>query len=383
MDWLTGSKQGEAKRLIAQLADPGRRDHAQQELIRLGPESLPLLIEALQTQDLNLLPIYQQILARIPSAIPTLIKTLATAHPLLRGRAAEVLGMSMDKSAIPALLEALKGEFFTVRSRAALALANIGDIQTIPGILPLLKDREDEVRMAGCTALGKFRAPSTFDEIANVLLDDSKIEVRQAAARALGDTKHPAAVPFLMEALHDSFWWYEREQAASDLLNAIEKMESAVVDPLLNALEDREGTVRKFAASLLGRLGDPRAIEPLGMALYDLHHEVGKAAAESLAKFGSKGMDPLLEALHHPEAGIRGNVVQVLGKIQDSRVAPGLIDMLHDPERTIQKQALQSLGGLQDPRASEALQTIASNRADREMSALAKNIIANNQRQSN
>ncbi len=383
MDWLTGSKQGEARKLISQLADPAKRESASQELIKLGADSLPPLVEALQTQDPNLLPVYRQILARIPSATPALIKILATAHPLIRGRAAEVLGMSRDKSAIPALLDVLKGEFFTVRSRAALALANIGDLQAIPAILPLLKDREDEVRAAGCTALGKFRDPSTFDEIANVLLDDPKIEVRQAAARALGDTKHPAAAPLLMEALHDSFWWYEREQAASELLNAIEKMGTAAIDPLLKALEDREGTVRKFAAALLGRLGDPRAVEPLGMALYDLHHEVGKAAAESLAKFGSRGLNPLLEAMHHPEAGIRGNVVQALGNIQDVRVVSALIDLLHDPERTIQKQAIQSLGGIQDPRAIKALQEIASNRADREMSALAKNIITNNQRQSN
>lgn len=376
MDWLTGSKQAEARKLISQLADPAKRESASQELIKLGSDSLPPLFEAFQTQDPHLLPVYQQILARIPSAAPALIKTLTTAHPLMRGRAAEVLGMSRDTSAVPALLDALKGEYFTVRSRAALALANFGDIRVIPALLPLLKDQEDEVRSAACAALGKFREPSTFDEIAYVLLDDPKIEVRQAAARALGDTKHPAAVPFLIEALLDSFWWYEREQAASDLLAAIEKMGAAAIDPLLISIEEREGTVRKFSAFLLGRLGDPRAVEPLGMALYDLHHEVGKAAAESLAKFGSGGLGPLLEAMHHPEAGIRTNIVRVLGIIQDPRTASALIELLHDPERSIQLLAVQALGGLRDPRALEALQGIAANRADRELSLLARNLIS-------
>jgi len=372
MNWFTGSKQGEAKRLITQLGDMTKRERAAQELIRLGAEAVPALLEALQTKDQNLLPIYQQILARIPSATPSLIKTLNTAHPIIRGRAAEVLAILRDRSAVPALLEALRGEFFTVRSRAALALGKIGETQAVQPLLSALKDPEDEVRISACLALGMFKDPSTFDDITNVLLDDLKIEVRQAAAKALGNTGHPAALPYLMEALHDSYWWYEREYAASDLLSAIEKMGTAAVDPLIKALQDKEGTVRKFAASLLGRLGDPRAIEPLGMALYDLHHEVGKASAEALARFGVPALEVLVEALSHPEMWIRIHSIGALSRIRDGRITPILLQMLNDPERDVRKTVIHSLGELKDPRSSNALQEIVSNRADRELHTLAK-----------
>lgn len=377
MNWLTGGPQGEAKKLITQLADSSKRDLAVQSLIKMGNEAVPLLIDALQTQDLNLLPYYQQILARIPSSTSILIKSLAIAHPLTRGRIAEVFAINKDKSAIPALLEALNGEYFTVRSRAALALGNIGDERVIPDLLAILKDKEVEVRIAACTALGKFNDSATFDDITNVLLDDTMIEVRQSAARALGDTKHPAAIPFLMEALRDSYWWFEREQSAKELLTAIEKMGVGVVEPLIEALGDKEGTVRKFAATVLGNLGDVRAVDELGMTLYDLHHEVSRAAADALTKFGSRSVDILLEALSHPEAGIRECAINALGKIQDVRVAPALIEMLHDPERIVKKQAMQSLGELRDQRALPILQEIASNRADRELSAFAKQVIKN------
>lgn len=375
MDWFTNSKQSQAKKLIAQLEDAAKRDAAARDLIKLGADSVPPLIDALQTQDLSLLLIYQQILARIPSASPHLIKTLAAAHPILRGRAAEVFSISKDTNAIPALLEALQGEYYTVRSRAALALGNISDARVIPALFPLLKDKDDEVRIAACTAIGKFRDPSTFDEIANVLLDDPKIEVRQSAAKALGETKHPAAIPLLMEALRDSYWWYEKEQAALVLLNAIEGMGSRVVEPMIEALADREGTVRKFAALVLGNLRDPRAIEELGMTVYDLHHDVSLAAAEALAKFGAPTVGVLGEALRHPEAAVREHAIIGLGKIRDARVAPLLIKMLNDPERIVQKQAMQSLGETNDERAVSALKEIASNRADREMSALAKRVL--------
>jgi HEAT repeat protein len=377
MNWLTGSKQGEAKRLITQLGDVTKRERAAQDLIRLGPDAVPALLEALQTRDANLLPLYQQILARIPAATPLLIKTLKTAHPILRGRVAEIFAINKDRNAAPALLEALQGEYFTVRSRAALALGKIGEPKAIQPLLQALKDTEAEVRIAACLALGSFKDPSTFDDMTNVLLDDPTIEVRQAAARALGNTGHPAALPYLLEALHDSYWWYEREYAASDLLLAIEKMGVTAVDPLIEALQDKEGTVRKFAATLLGKLGDPRAIEPLSMALYDMHHEVGKVSAEALAPFGVPAVDVLAEALSHPEMWIRIHSIDALSKIKDRRVTPLLLEMLNDPEREVKKQVIESLGNLKDPRALPSLQEIVSNRSDRELHTLAKQAIEN------
>jgi HEAT repeat protein len=119
MDWLTGGKTGEAKRLISFLADPAKRESAARDLIGLGADAVPALIQALQTRDMNLLAIYEQILARIPSASPALIKLLQTAHPVLRARAADIFAISRDKTAAPALLDALQGEYFTVRARAA------------------------------------------------------------------------------------------------------------------------------------------------------------------------------------------------------------------------------------------------------------------------
>jgi HEAT repeat protein len=372
MDWFTGSKQGEAKRHVAQLADVAKRDQSARDLIRLDADALPALFEALQTRDLNLLAIYQQILARIPSASPELLKLLATAHPILRARAADVLGLRRDKSAVPALLDALKGEFYTVRARAAIALGRIGDKKAIEPLFLALKDPEDDVRIGACLGLGHLKDPTTFDEITEVLLDDPKIEVRQAAAKALGNTQHPAAVPFLMEALRDSFWWYEREMQAGDLFTAIEKMGGMAVEPLIGALKDNEGAVRKYAAYLLGRIGDPRAIEPLGMALYDLHHDVGKASAEALAHFGVNSFEILVEALDHPEMWIRIHSVDVLPRVKEPRVALVLLEMLKDPEREVRKHVIEAMGELGDPRTLPALQEIMANRADRELHALAK-----------
>ncbi len=375
MNWLTGGKTGEAKRLISQLTDASKRDHAAQELIRLGPDAVPALIEALHSTDLKLVPVYQQVLAHMPFAAPALTNALMTAHPVVRGRIAEIFSVTRDRAAVPALLGALRGDFYTVRSRAVTALSSIGDPEFIDEILLLLSDAEAEVRIAAVTALGKYGVPYTFDRMSNLLFYDPSLEVRQATARALGGTKHPDAVFFLTQALRDPFWWYEREQAATELLKAIENMGVHAVPGLIEALGDREGTVRKFAASILGKIGDPRAIEELGMTLYDLHHDVSLAAAEALAKFGAPAVKVLSDALRHPEAMVREHAVIALGEIKDPRIAPILIETLHDPERAVQKEAIVSLGQLHDAVADSALKVIAMDRNDREFATLARQIL--------
>lgn len=376
MNWLTGSKHGEARKLVNQLKDASKREHAGAELLHMGAEAVPALIEALQTEHPGLLPLYQTVLARMGvAATPALTHSLLNDHPLIRGRVAEVLAKTKDPKAVPALLQALRGEFYTVRARAARALGTIGDQQAVAPLVEALGDKELEVRLEAVKALGKFKLPETFDNMADLLLEDIEIEARQAAAQALGETKHPQAIQYLMIALRDPFWWYEREQAADVLLQAIQGMGTMAVDALLEALNDSEMTVRRYAARLLGRIQNPRAIQPLGMTLYDTHFEVGQAAAESLAGFGPAGLKVLADALHHPEAWLRQHAIAGLTLSGDKRIVPVILDMLNDPEREVQKQAIQALGALKDERALPALQAIAIDRRDKEMYTLARQAI--------
>lgn len=380
MDWLTGGPAGEAKRLLAQLTIPTKRDRAMQELIHMGVEAVPVLIESLAGRDAPLGELCARLLVQIgPRAVPPLCEALASAHPQARGRAAEILGAIKDRRAIPALLDALRGEFYTVRAQAALALGQIRDPEVMAALTNALGDAEADVRAAAARALCAFGDPLTFDAIGDVLLDDPQIEVRQAAAEALGETRRAEAIPYLMRALRDSFWWFEREQAADHLLDAIARMEKAVVPELIEALNDNEGTVRRLAAQLLTRIPDERAIEPLTHSLYDTHFDVCRASAEALAAIGAPALPVLLEALHHPEAWIRQQSVVGLAKSQDPQVLPALLNLLHDESREVRKQVVQVLGQFHDRRAVPALQELAASRADREMAGLAKQALQNMQ----
>lgn len=372
MDWLTGKKD-ESKKWIAQLGDPAKRAAAASEILRLGPAAVDGLVEALGGKDANLRTMAAQLLTKIgATGIPRLTQILASAHPTTRQLVADILGEIRHPSALPALLEAARGEFYTVRARAAPALAKIGDSKAVPVLIALLADNEPTVRIAAALAVGLFRDKSTLIRLSDLLLEDREIEVRQAAAQALAATRLPEAIPYFIEAMADSFWWYEREIAAVPLLDALTKFGADAVEPLAGALTHYEGTVRRSAAVVLGRIGDTRAVEPLGMALYDMHDEVGHAAAESLAGFGVAALGVLGEALQHPEAGIRLHAVWALTKIKDARVLSLLAGMLKDPDRHVLREIIQSLGELRDPRALAVLTPIADDRGDRELSMLAR-----------
>jgi HEAT repeat protein len=111
------------------------------------------------------------------------------------------------------------------------------------------------------------------------------------------------------------------------------------------------------------------------MALYDLHHEVGKTSAEALVSFGVTSFEILVEAMEHPEMWIRIHSVDVLPRITEPRVALVLLEMLKDPEREVQRHVIAALGVLKNKRTLPALQEIMANRADRELHTLAKQAI--------
>ncbi|HEY5901195.1 MAG TPA: HEAT repeat domain-containing protein [Anaerolineales bacterium] len=369
MAWLTGSKHAQAKRLVDQLDDPAARLAAVSGLVRMGADAIPALLEGNGT----LPPARQEVLARMgPAAIPSLGKILNEAHPLQRARAAQALGLTRDPAAVPILIDALRSPYHTVRAAAASALSLLNDLRALSPLLTALKDPEPGVRASAIPALAALRDLAAFEAITDLLLDDPLIEVRQAAARALGSLRDPAALPSLMQALHDSFWWYEREAAAADLLESIQATGEAAVPLLITALRDPEGAVRRYAAILLGRLGDSRALEPLALALYDLHHDVGEAAARAIGDMGAAGLEVLDEAARHPEASIRTHAALALGAIQNGRSVTLLLQLLNDHERAVRLQAVLSLGGFQDAGARAALRELAADRSDRELQSMAR-----------
>jgi len=67
--------------------------------------------------------------------------------------------------------------------------------------------------------------------------------------------------------------------------------------------------------------------------------------------------------------------VDVLPKVDEPRVALVLIEMLKDSEREVKKHVIQAMGVLKDKRTLPALQELVSDRSDKELRALAKDVL--------
>jgi len=86
---------------------------------------------------------------------------------------------------------------------------------------------------------------------------------------------------------------YRREAAA-----ALLRIGAPAVEPLIQALKDKDPVIRFGAADALGGIGDRRAVGPLIEALNDEDDAVRAWAALGLGKIGDeRAVEPLTEAL--------------------------------------------------------------------------------------
>jgi HEAT repeat protein len=138
----------------------------------------------------------------------------------------------------------------------------------------------------------------------------------------------------------------------------VEKLEANKdVKGLIKALDyKKDYNVRRRAVEALGKIGDPKAVDPLINALKDEDEYVRKNAAGALGKIGDpKAVDPLINALKDDDIGVRWRVVEALGKLGDPKAVDPLTNALKDENKYMRQGAAEALGKIGDPKAVDAL----------------------------
>jgi HEAT repeat protein len=134
--------------------------------------------------------------------------------------------------------------------------------------------------------------------------------------------------------------------------------DETAVEPLIQALGDKDLLVREAVAHALGRIGDKRAVEPLIQALRDKYGEVQERAAEALGEIGDeRAIEPLIQALKDEGENVRTNAVWALGEMRDAIAVEPLIKALKDEDEylSVQRATAEALGKIGDERAVEPL----------------------------
>ena len=116
------------------------------------------------------------------------------------------------------------------------------------------------------------------------LVEESDPGTRFLAAQALGKIGDEAesAIPSLLIALRADDM-YLRMASTSAFIS----IGNPAVPGLVKALFDRKKAVRRAAAKALGKIGNPRAIKPLEVAIKDREPSVRKLCKEALERLNA------------------------------------------------------------------------------------------------
>ena len=264
---------------------------------------------------------------------------LSHSETAVREAAAEVVGHHSDPGLLERLIAALGHEEAQIRVCAAAALGGQADQGALDALLLALDDPIAEVRTAAVRTLGALGSDRAADSLAR-RLGDASLAVRWQAALALARLHDTRAHDPLMDALEHGDQRSINEALAGlgtlgdgrplALLLALARINPADPAPPLVTMPSRERKVAERllnsrsanAVEALGRLGDPRAIDPL---LEMLEMRPSYSIIRALGMLGdSRAVEPLLGLVDHQDAVIRYNVYEVLGQLGDVRALPAL-----------------------------------------------------------
>ncbi|MEK6410071.1 MAG: M56 family metallopeptidase [Acidobacteriota bacterium] len=224
------------------------------------------------------------------------------------------------------------------------------------------------------------RTTMTRAEIAQ-RLNSVNAQVRAEAACSAGKSHAVEAIPMLVAMLGDDTpisqplrcWeegqWtpalesFKQPSPGEQAAIALASMGTAALEPLTNALNDSNSSVRRNAAWAIGELtnmregGRANAVPPLVVLLYDSDEWVRMAAARSLGEIrDERATDGLIAQLSDRQWQVRKLAAWALGEMKEKRAVEPLCNLLQsDAEIEVRTTTAWALGEMQDKRAVETL----------------------------
>ena len=135
-----------------------------------------------------------------------------------------------------------------------------------------------------------------------------------------------------------------------------DELEKLGLDGLVKVLHDNtDPVVRQYAAYLLGKAKNPRAIQPLIEALADFDKSVREQATFALSSIGKAAIEPLTEAMKEPKWETRYRAAEAMGKIADEKAIRPLVQALKDNKEHVRYMAAKGLREIGDSNAVEPM----------------------------
>lgn len=135
--------------------------------------------------------------------------------------------------------------------------------------------------------------------------------------------------------------------SGGDVLGALTDRKEEALDAILPLLKDSDDGVKMAAASALGKIGHPRAVPDLILAMKKDSANVRRVAIGAIALIGDvSGEEALTEAIGNPndDNDARAQAANGLGRIATPSAVRTLIKALSDDDTKVQVAAVSALG---------------------------------------
>lgn len=180
------------------------------------------------------------------------------------------------------------------------ALGHIGHPDALPPLLDALRSPDQARRIKAIESLGGRGGENVASTLQWVAAADADAVVAQAAIDALARLTTPEAIDALTTLTADA----ARREAS---IAALARLGQRHIDDIGRGIHHAQASVRRGSVEALGRMKHPRASELLIQALDDRDASVRLATVSALAHLGSRGAEKRLVMLAHgdPDAGVR------------------------------------------------------------------------------
>lgn len=280
--------------------------------------------------------------------VSTSIQGLQSGDPDVRLASVRWLARHAKAQAVEPLIGVLYDSDADVRGVSVTELGWLKDTRATEPIIVLLNDSDPKVTYLAAQALGMIGDIRAVEPLISAL-QRKNLSLQSAAAVSLGQIKDPRAFEPLVVLLRGDL-----QTQAGDALVAIG---SAVVEPLCLILLNEDHPLRYYAAGVLTRIREPRAIKRLISVLGVRVNGIGQMAADGLARIGTPAVDELIVCLANEDPVIRRLAIKALGEIRGERALESILAALKDENLDVRRQALGSVTTFQDYDVTEVALT--------------------------
>ncbi|MEP6572492.1 MAG: HEAT repeat domain-containing protein [Gemmatimonadota bacterium] len=189
-------------------------------------------------------------------------------------------------------------------------------------------------------------------EALEAVLEEQARGVTERPAWLLDAYDRLGLVDKYVERLRNAKQWRERAFAA-ELLGRVGNAKA--VEPLLETIQAtraEDADVREIALRAIARIADPRAVLPLIAALKTSEPWLAPRIADILVRHGDQVVEPMMlflnEPVRHPARAWAANI---LGEMKAARAFPTLVRALSDPDDEVRAKSASALGRIGDRRA--------------------------------